>query len=198
MLQAKNSQKTYTKALVLLGSNTAFELEKSAKLISDALNCLSERGLRITSVSHYYSTACFPAGAGPDFINVAAQLMVDETAENLLAKLHQTENAFGRERPSRWAQRTLDIDLIAYDDRVAPDRDTFSHWMNLPLERQMKEAPDQLILPHPRLQDRGFALIPLAEIAPNWRHPVLGKTIQQMADALSEDAKNEVSVFEMG
>ncbi len=112
--------------------------------------------------------------------------------------LHQVEDAFGRERPSRWAQRSLDIDLIAYGGCVSPDRDTFLHWMNLPLERQMKEAPDQLILPHPRLQDRGFALIPLADVAPDWRHPVLGKTIKEMAEALSEGQKSEVSLFEMG
>lgn len=198
MPQAKNHQNAYTKALVLLGSNITFALEDSAKLVRDALKCLSERGVRITSLSRYYSTACFPAGAGPDFINVAAALDVDEPAEILLQKLHDVEDEFGRERPSRWAQRTLDIDLIAYGDCVAPDRETFEHWMSLPLEDQMKQAPDQLILPHPRVQDRGFALIPLADVAPDWRHPILGKTIKEMADALPEEAKNEVSPFEMG
>ena len=198
MPQAKNHQKAYSKALVLLGSNVTYALEESSKLVRDALNCLSERGLRITSTSHYYSTACFPAGAGPDFINVAAQLMVDEPPESLLIKLHEVEDVFGRERPSRWAQRTLDIDLIAYDDLVMPDRETFQHWMNLPLEEQMKQAPDQLILPHPRVQDRAFALIPLSDVAPDWHHPVLGKSIKEMVEALSEDEKSEVSPFEMG
>lgn len=64
MLQAKNHEETYAKVLALLGSNVTFELKESAELVRDALNCLSERGLRITSVSRYYSTACFPAGAG--------------------------------------------------------------------------------------------------------------------------------------
>jgi 2-amino-4-hydroxy-6-hydroxymethyldihydropteridine diphosphokinase len=196
--QAKNHQKAHTKVLVLLGSNVTFALEESAKLVRDALKCLSERGLRITSLSRYYSTACFPAGAGPDFINVAAELEAIEPAESLLQKLHDVEDEFGRERPSRWAQRSLDIDLIAYGECVLPDRETVEHWMNLPLEVQMRQAPDQLILPHPRVQDRGFALIPLADVAPDWRHPILGKTIKEMADALSEEAKNEVSPFEMG
>lgn len=198
MPQAKNQQKIYTKAWVLLGGNATFALKESAKLVRDALNCFSERGLRITSLSRYYSTACFPAGAGPDFINVAAELEVGEPAEAVLQKLHDIEDEFGRERPSRWAQRTLDIDLIAYGDCIIPDRETFEHWMNLPLDEQMKQAPDQLILPHPRVQDRGFALIPLSDIAPDWRHPVLGKSIKEMADALSEEAKKEVSPFEMG
>lgn len=198
MPQAKNQQKVYTKAWVLLGSNATFALKESAKLVRDALGCFSERGLRITSLSRYYSTACFPAGAGPDFINVAAELEVDEPAEVVLQKLHDIEDEFGRERPSRWAQRTLDIDLIAYGDCITPDRETFEHWMNLPLDEQMKHAPDQLILPHPRVQDRGFALIPLSDVAPDWRHPVLGKSIKEMADALSEEAKKEVSPFEMG
>ena len=198
MPQAKNHQKAHTKVLVLLGSNVTFALEESAELVRDALNCLSERGIRITSISRYYSTACFPAGVGPDFINVAAELAVDEPPETLLQKLHDVEDEFGRERPSRWAQRTLDIDLIAYGDCITPDRTTFEHWMNLSLEEQMKQAPDQLILPHPRVQDRGFALIPLSDVAPDWRHPVLGKSIREMADALSEEAKKEVSPFEMG
>ncbi|TQV66472.1 2-amino-4-hydroxy-6-hydroxymethyldihydropteridine diphosphokinase [Aliiroseovarius halocynthiae] len=184
--------------MVLLGSNVTYALNESAELVRDAVKCLSARGLRITSISPYYSTACFPEGAGPDFINVAAQLEVESDPDQILSELHQVEDLFGRERPSRWAQRSLDIDLIAYDDRIAPNRQTFLHWMNLPLERQMKETPDQLILPHPRLQDRSFALIPLADVAPDWRHPVLGKTIKEMADALSDDAKNEVSPFELG
>lgn len=197
MLQAKKVQNTYTKALVLLGSNVTFELDESAKLVRDALSCISERGLRITSISSYYSTACFPVGAGPDFINVAAELLVDKPAEILMKTLHQIEDEFGRERPTRWAQRTLDIDLIAYGDCIQPDRETFEYWKNLPLDAQMKQAPDQLILPHPRVQDRGFALIPLADVAPDWCHPILGKTIKEMAEALSEEAKNEVSPFEM-
>lgn len=197
MPQAKNPPKTYTKALVLLGSNVTFALSDSARLVRDALNSFSNRDLRITSNSRYYSTACFPAGAGPDFINVAALLKVEDSAEILLKKLHEIEDEFGRERPSRWSQRTLDIDLIAYEDFVLPDRATFNHWKNLPIEEQMKRAPDQLILPHPRLQDRAFALIPLAEVWPDWRHPVLGQTLKEMADALPDAAKSEVSPFEL-
>jgi 2-amino-4-hydroxy-6-hydroxymethyldihydropteridine diphosphokinase len=100
--------------------------------------------------------------------------------------LHEVEAHFGRTRERRWGGRTLDIDLIAMADLVLPDLAGWTRWHNLPAARQAKEAPQTLILPHPRLQDRAFVLVPLMDVAPDWRHPVTGQTVAQMVQSLPQ------------
>jgi 2-amino-4-hydroxy-6-hydroxymethyldihydropteridine diphosphokinase len=117
-------------------------------------------------------------------VNAAARLETTLTPEALLTHLHAVEDMLGRVRKIRWGARTIDLDLIAYGQRIQPDLETFGMWRDMPLEQQMTRAPEELILPHPRLQDRGFVLGPLRDIAPDWRHPVLGQTVTQMFDAL--------------
>lgn len=180
MLQPARIRRQVISAIIGLGANVSFQGGKLSHALQLGLDMLAKEGVEIQSVSRFYSTPCFPVGAGPDYVNAAALLRVDQTALDLLTRLHKVEKAMGRERLVRWGQRTLDLDLLAYGDEIAPDLAGFLQWRDLPVEAQVIRAPEQLILPHPRLQDRAFVLVPMADVAPNWRHPVSGRSTRQM------------------
>ncbi len=171
-------------AIIGLGANLPSAAGGPEVTLHRALTLLKSKDLHVETVGRFYKTPCFPENSGPDYVNAVAILTARLSAADLLSRLHEIETELGRERVTRWGQRTLDLDLLAYGEVIRPDLTTFRHWMNLPLGEQMKEAPTQLILPHPRIQDRAFVLVPLAEIAPEWRHPVLGCTATQMRDEL--------------
>ncbi|UWP95596.1 2-amino-4-hydroxy-6-hydroxymethyldihydropteridine diphosphokinase [Aliiroseovarius crassostreae] len=186
------------KRLVALGSNTSSDLVLSHGLVRDAILQLEGEGVRINAISRFYRTPCFPAGAGPDFVNAAIEVQSPLSDRALLDLFHEVEAMFGRTRPSRWAPRSLDIDLLASGETIAPNPEVLREWIELPLEVQKRQAPDQLILPHPRLQDRGFVLIPLLDIAPDWCHPLLGKTVTELCEALPDAEKAEIVPIELG
>ena len=123
--------------------------------------------------SGWYRTPAYPAGSGPDYVNGAAALRAAWTPEAVLAALHAVEAGARTAAGRRWGPRVCDLDLIASGDAVLPDAETVRGWIAREGERRM-ETPPGLILPHPRLQERGFVLRPLADIAPDWRHPLLG------------------------
>lgn len=178
-------------ALVALGANQASDQGAPQDIVRKALEKLSDSFGDVTS-SNLYETPAFPAGSGPNFCNAACIFTTNLPPQVVLEKLHHLEAEFSRTRDVRWGQRTLDLDLIGYGDQVLPDAAVFDHWRNLPLADQMTQTPDQLILPHPRLQDRAFVLVPLCDVAPDWRHPVLGQTVSDMRDDLPPSALSEV------
>jgi 2-amino-4-hydroxy-6-hydroxymethyldihydropteridine diphosphokinase len=170
-------------ALIALGANAPAPQGGPAASLRAAMVEIAALG-RNARCSRLWRSPAFPAGSGPDFVNAAMALDTPLSAPALLDALHAIEARFGRERQRRWGPRSLDLDLLAHGEEVLPDRAGWARWRDLPLERQMRETPEALILPHPRLQDRGFVLVPLAEVAPDWRHPVTGLTVTRMRDGL--------------
>ena len=180
-------------ALVALGANLPLADAPPAETLRAAMEALAAEGLSALAVSRFYATPCFPAGSGPDYVNAAAVLDAGgRDADSILATLHAVEAHFGRVREKRWGMRTLDIDLLALGDSVLPDPATQDSWRALPPEAQVRRTPDQLILPHPRLQDRAFVLVPLADVAPDWVHPRTGQSVAAMLAALPEADRAEV------
>ena len=156
--------------LLALGANLPTErFGPPRAALEAALSELSRRGVRILGRSRWYESAPVPASDQPWFINAVAEVETSLGPEALLVLLHELEAAFGRVRRESNAPRTLDLDLLAYGDLVRG------------------EGGPPPVLPHPRMATRAFVLLPLAEIKPHWRHPVLGLSAAELAAALPKD-----------
>lgn len=131
-----------------------------------ALLALAEHPVAIAARSRWYRSAPVPRSDQPDFVNAVLRVETALPPHDLLAALHAVEDRLGRTRRRRNEARAIDLDLIAYG--------------------RLCQEPDGggPVLPHPRLQDRAFVLLPLAEIAPGWRHPASGRALPGLIAAL--------------
>ena len=152
------------------------------------LKRLEEQSIDVRKISHWYESPAFPKGAGPDYVNAVAEVETKLSAEDLLRALHSVEFQLGRTREERWGARTCDLDLLTFGDAVLPDEATYLRWRDLALSEQINSVPEELIVPHPRLEDRAFVLLPLRDVAPDWRHPVSGTSIDDLIDNLPSEA----------
>lgn len=196
MPQPTDGHKGLIIAHVALGGNATSSSGSPEFTLRDVKRAISCESVKVLAESRFFRSPAFPAGSGPDYVNAAVTVETNLSADALLEHLHRVEADFDRVRQKRWAARTLDLDLLDYGGAISPDQGVVEHWINLPLERQMTEAPEQLILPHPRIQDRAFVLIPLADIAPDWVHPLTGKSLRVLLSDLPEDEKGAISPLE--
>ncbi|HEY6982286.1 2-amino-4-hydroxy-6-hydroxymethyldihydropteridine diphosphokinase [Reyranella sp.] len=131
-----------------------------------ALRDLERRGSHLERLSPWYRSSPIPASDQPWYLNAVARIATSLPADALLARLHAVEEAFGRVRSVANAARTIDLDLLDFRGEVAAG------------------GPGKATLPHPRLSGRAFVLRPLADLAPDWRHPVSGISIDALVAAL--------------
>jgi len=137
-----------------------------------ALELMEKSGFYLEAVSRFYKTAPIPASDQPWYVNAVASVQTELPPEAVLDRLLEIESAMGRQRGERNAARIVDLDLLAYDDLVLDS--------------------DRLILPHPRLAERAFVLLPLKDIAPDWIHPVTNRSMTTLIDALDPTQKVEL------
>lgn len=151
---------------LLLGSN-----------LGDRKTNLASARDGITSVAHIvgtsaiYRTAAWGKTDQPEFYNQVLSVQTDLTPEALLAHLLELEKKLGRERHEKWGSRTIDIDILLFDN--------------------LEIRTDQLTVPHPGIASRKFTLVPLHEIAPHLVHPALNKTIHELLEMCTDHMRVE-------
>jgi len=143
-----------------------------------------------------YRTPAWPPGNGADFTNAVALFETSLPTSEILPILHRVEQSYGRERDVRWGPRSLDLDFLGRGTEISPNRETVIDWMSAEPKDGVVAAPDQLILPHPRLHERAFVLGPAHDVAPDWVHPILGKTISEMFANLPRGDRESIQVID--
>jgi len=151
--------------LIAFGANLPSHAGSPAQTLRASLALLCENAANPVSVSHFYASPAWPDPSDPSFVNAVARVETGLSPAELMELLAEIENRFGRVRSARNAPRTLDLDLLDYHGRVS-------------------DGPP--VLPHPRIETRDF--VPLRDVAPDWRHPVSGKSVDELIAALPAPA----------
>jgi 2-amino-4-hydroxy-6-hydroxymethyldihydropteridine diphosphokinase len=150
------TEATPKRSAVALGSN----MGDSQKILEAAIETLAKTpGILLEARSNWYQTKAI-GPPQPDYLNGCVTLQVEILPHELLEILLGIEQQFGRVRQERWGPRIIDLDLLLYDDIIV-------------------DTPN-LQIPHPRMRDRAFVLVPLAETAPDWVEPVSGYVIKEL------------------
>ena len=152
-----------------IGANLPSERYKTPRqTLEAALAVLVEQGVDLLEVSPWYESAPVPVSDQPWYVNAVCRVETELSPAELLALLHRVEAEFGRVRGEVNAARVIDLDLLDYRG----------------MRSEGEEGP---LMPHPRMHERAFVLLPLRDLAPNWRHPVSGRPISELIAALDPE-----------
>jgi 2-amino-4-hydroxy-6-hydroxymethyldihydropteridine diphosphokinase len=158
--------------LIGLGSNLNGPWGPPSSILRRAIGCLDAMGCRLIGASAFVRTSPYGKTDQPDFLNAVARIATRKTPEALLDYLQSIEKRAGRRHAERWGPRVLDLDILDFNGIV-------------------RQTPPP-VLPHPGIPYRPFVLRPIMEIAPRWRHPILGTTAAQMLQPLQAQTEGRV------
>tara|TARA_R110002096_G_scaffold148921_1_gene310129 strand:- start:495 stop:998 length:504 start_codon:yes stop_codon:yes gene_type:complete len=150
---------------IALGANLPSAGRSPAQTLARALEALEARGIVVVARSSDWHSPAWPDPSAPAYVNAVAEVATGLGPRALLDQLHAVEAEFGRVRHIRWESRVLDLDLLDYRGELCTDAGGME-------------------VPHPRMADRAFVLLPLAEIAPHWCEPESGRPIRELIDNL--------------
>lgn len=159
--------------IIAFGANLSSAAGEPPETFTAACEALRARGFIIVQKAPLYKSAPVPKSDQPDFFNTCIRAYATLPPTGVMAALHEVEKKFGRERRALNEARSLDLDLIDYEGRVSDERS------------------GALVLPHPRMTDRGFVLKPMADLLPDWRHPRTGEKLSTLIARLprNDDAR---------
>ena len=152
---------------VALGANLPSAVGPPQRTLEEALVRLARAGVEVLAVSPWYTTSPMGGRDQPRYVNGVAEVATRRDPQALLALLHDIEDELGRRRRQRWESRPVDLDLIDY--------------------RQLERTQSPPILPHPGAAKRLFVLLPLHDVAPEWKHPVTGHPVARLIESLPRD-----------
>jgi 2-amino-4-hydroxy-6-hydroxymethyldihydropteridine diphosphokinase len=152
---------------VALGANLPSQFGTPAETLAHAIYVLNDCGVRVVALSRVWLTAPVPISDQPWFHNAVARVETSLSPHELLSVLLSIESDFGRVRVVQNEARVLDLDIVAYNHQIIAEKG--------------------LVVPHPRMHERGFVLYPLQDIAPDWVHPQSQKSIDELISQLPAD-----------
>lgn len=166
-----------------LGSNLPGPWGAPSATLRRALRELETPAIKITGVSSLYSSRAYGSEGAPDYVNAVARVETFLPPQALLIRMHEIEKRAARSRGRRWGPRTLDLDLLDWNGRITGVREETG---------QEYAVFRPLSLPHPGIASRPFVILPLAEIMPDWHHPLSGKTAKVLANAAQKQKAGRI------
>ncbi len=154
------------RVLLSIGSNLSHRIRRCREAVE---RLRRQDGITVVRCSSFYETSPWGRKDQPDFINAAVEVETELSPFELLGLLKDMETELGREEGERWGPRTIDLDIILWEDKTVDNRG--------------------LKIPHPEMHRRRFVLEPLGEIASGWVHPVLGKTVKELLNECEDTGR---------